>query len=209
MIDNTEKSAYYLIEGGKALELVKQHINDRKRVDLKNRELANELGADRFWTDHFAGNLIAVSFDGAHHPDFKKPKRNCACFPKKGSEWAKRFAANPGYTSECSLIVDAFKAVLTIGYGKDGEESGWTRIGNPFSECGFAYPHQTGPYLMWVPDVQAAISKIESDGFTVNEVAKRAPMQFDGCRRIKKAEWEIMVLQHKLAAEEKAEVATA
>lgn len=208
MNDNTEKSAYYLIEGGKALELVKQHINDRKRVDLKNRELASEVGADRFRTDHFNGNLIAVSFNGAHHPDFKKPKRNGSCFPKKGSEWAKRFAANTGYTSACSLIVDAFGVLLSIRYGKDGSE-GWTRVGNPFFECGFAYPHQSGPYLMWVPDVQAAISQKEADGFTVDAQAKHAPMQFDGCRRIKKAEWEIMVLQHKLAAEEKAEVATA
>ncbi|MDQ7981915.1 hypothetical protein QYH69_32345 [Paraburkholderia sp. SARCC-3016] len=188
----------FMIEGGKALELVKHHIEERQRVIRERNALARELGAEDIYVSNMDGVLLGVRFKGDLHPDFKKPDRKGISFPKARTAWKDRFDAQKGYARPTSVIADAFDIPLSIEYAyKDG--SGWQSIGNPFNECGFLYPSPNGPYAMWLPDVPTAVAEAEARGQTINEPAKSFKPKFEGCRRIEQEEWDIVVAQHKLA----------
>lgn len=189
------KSAIYMIESGKALALVKHHIEETLRVADEARALAKAAGADRFRMS-FEGRVFGVDFKGDIPAGFTKPGR-FGSRPKKGTEWAKRFADQKGMKMDSVVIADAFEIPLSISYEIDG---GWgsTCIGNPFRECGFLYLSVDGPYAMWVPDVEAYVADFESRGKTVTGAAKSYRAKFDGCRRIEHEEWDILVAQHQL-----------
>ena len=195
----TTDSLIFMIEGGKALELVKKHIADRNRVSASNQEIAKELGADEFFTDRMTGRIVAAVFSGERHPDFKVKGKNGASFPKKKTEWGKRFSEAQSYIDPCAIIRNEFGIPLSLWYTTSSGGRGISRIGSPLNECGFLYLSKNGPYAMWIPDVQAEIADIESDGkATVDESARSFVPEFEGCRRIEKEEWEILVAQHKL-----------
>ncbi|GGY03624.1 hypothetical protein [Paludibacterium paludis] len=190
-------SLYFLIEGGKALDLVKEHIAEKKAVRTAVREMAAELGIEQGVTCRLGGNLLGAIFHGTCHPDFTKPNRKGHSFPKKNTEWEKRFAAAPRHNPVTEVIADAMNIPCTLEY-TSGTSHGWRHIGYPLSECGFLYLSENGPYAMWIPDVQAEVSAMEADGYAVAEPAKSFVPAFDGCRRIEKEEWEFLVAQHKL-----------
>ncbi|KGV86540.1 hypothetical protein X879_1953 [Burkholderia pseudomallei MSHR3951] len=191
------KRVLFMIEGGRALELVKNHVAEAKRVRARVRALALELGVEQIWTDRETGVLRSVRFPGKVHPDFTKPTKN-GSHPKKGTEWAKRFDEQKGYECPSYVIADALGIPLEIRYGNTGGH-GFRCIGLPFSACGFAYLGEAGPYVMWVPDVPAEVAASEKGGYTVAEPAKSFKLEFDGCRRIEDEEWDILVAQHNLA----------
>lgn len=196
------KSVLFMVEGGPALDLVKKHIMDVRLVRAHNRLLAEELGVTNIFCDRRTGVLSGVEFGWGTpvHPDFKKPSRKGACYPKKGTAWEAKFKAQVGYTPLTTLIEGAFKVPLSLNYATpDGKGCGGRCIGSILNECGFLYPSGDGPYAMWVPDVVAEVAAIEAEGYVVEEPAKSFKMEFEGCRRIEGAEWEILVLQHKLA----------
>ena len=192
----TEK-LIFMIEGGKALDLVKHHIAERQRVSAANRALIGDLQIDEYWVSRHDGTLSAVSFKGDTHPQFTKPTKH-GSRPKKGSEWARRFAEQNGYSNPSDVIAEAFSIPLSISYGV-GTGDGWRRIGFPFSECGFLYLSSDGPYAMWIPDVAAEVRADHDRGHTVAEPARSFTPHFDGCRHIEQEEWDILVAQHKLA----------
>lgn len=66
---------FFMIEGGKALELVKRHIADRMSAIERAKAIAVELGAEDVSTSKADGKVVAVRFKGAPHPDFKKPDK--------------------------------------------------------------------------------------------------------------------------------------
>lgn len=200
---NTE-NLIFMIEGGKALELVKQHIADRKQVREANLAMCEELGVENIVTDRFTGNLKAVVFPGDRHPDFKVPDRNGACYPKKNTEWAKRLADAPRYRMPTEIIHDELGVPCSLSYtGKDGGR-GWSCIGSMMQECGFLYLSENGPYAMWIPNVPAEVALMEEDGKNmVDEPARSFVPEFEGCRRIEKEEWELLVAQHKLQQKRK------
>ncbi|MCD5326797.1 hypothetical protein ACFFU8_17970 [Chromobacterium piscinae] len=196
---------YFLIEGGKALELVKGHIEERIRVKKGVSALAKELGVDFIWTDKYTGNLLCVRFTGERHPDFTVPQRDGSSRPKKGTEWARKFAECPKYISASDLIEEEMGIPTSLHYSsKSGEWNGSRHIGHPFSPCKFLFPHQDGPYVMVIPDVAAAVAEVRADGRIVDEPAASFVAEFDGCRRIEEEEWDVILAQHKLAEKKKA-----
>ncbi|MFT0533970.1 hypothetical protein ACMHYJ_14245 [Castellaniella hirudinis] len=186
----------YMIESGKALDLVRHHIAEVKRVRQQNHDLAEELGADRYRVRIGDGVITTVEFKERIHPEFTKPGKY-GSRPKKGTEWAKRFAAQEGHASESSVISEAFNVPLRISY--QGEDChGSSCIGSPLQECGFLFLSVDGPYALWIPDVRAEVEQRERQGYTVSEPAKSFDMQLEGCRRIEREEWQILVAQHEL-----------
>ncbi|QBJ80551.1 hypothetical protein [Aquitalea sp. USM4] len=193
------KSLIFLIEGGKALELIKAHIAQKKVVVAARKAMADELGISEGVTDVIDGRLLAVAFSGQRHPDFKAPDRKGMSYPKKRSEWEKRFAEAPACKDPVTVIGEELGVPTSISYTNAGGFGGWSSIGNPLRECGFLYLSENGPYAMWIPDIPSAVSSHEADGYQVKEPAKSFIPEFEGCRRIENEEWDIMVARHKLA----------
>lgn len=191
------KNAVFLIEGGKPLEMVKEHIADLLRIRKVNSALADELGITQGYVCNHSGVLLGARFKGQPHPDFKKPKRNGVSFPKKGTEWARRLAEQKGHHELPSWIAEELGIPLTISF-QVGDGDGWQHIGSLLYECGFLFLSAEGPYAMWTPDVPVEVAKIESEGKTVSEPAKSFRLEFEGCRRIEIEEWNIMVQQKRL-----------
>jgi hypothetical protein len=190
--------AMFMIEGGKPLEMIKQHIAERNRVWGAVRALAKELEADQVYTDRTNGILSGVVFRDDIHPDFAKPKkRGEASYPKKGTAWAKRLKEQQGYRDPAEWISKEFGIPLVVEY--DANDGGWgsTCIGSPLTECGFLYLGEEGPFAMWAPDVPAIVEKYRSYG-TVREPAASFRFNIPGCLRIEEEEWRILVLQHEL-----------
>jgi len=198
------KNVLFMIESGIALDLIKTHIAERIRVDAEVRAMAKDLGVNTVHRDRVTGAMSGACFEGAIHADFTKPARGQrASFPRKGSEWAARLAECKGYPNQSSVISDSLGVPLCIDYQCDGG-SGHSSIGNMLSECGFLYLSEDGPYAMWVPDVPRYVAEREALGHTVAEPAKSFKLEFDGCRRIDDDEWEVLVLQRKLAEKQAA-----
>jgi|GEM_PF-2958961 len=203
-------SLYYIIEGGLALELVQAHIRDVIATDGARaaliKEISDEAKVEGAFRHIDKGTLLGVQFErGHHHPDFTKPKgRNKTCHPKQGTHWAERFKNQPCIETQPSKLVDAYKIPLTMSFVKieDGKESeeGFRHIGwPPLHEVGFLYLGKDGPYAMWAPDIRAYVKEQEDKGFKVTgPCATYDPDSLEGCRRVKKEEWELMVAQHKL-----------
>ena len=196
------KDALLLIESGLALKLVRESIAEYSRVAREVAALSKELGVQRGTTDITKGVLLGVVFQGEVHADFRKPDRRGVSYPRKGSNWHRRFEEQKGYASQASVIAAAFGVPLTINYkdvSRSGDSFEGSRcIGSPLNECGFLWISKDGPFAMWVPDVEAIVAAEVAQGRTVEEPAASFKLSIDGCRRIRQEEWEIMVLQDKL-----------
>lgn len=198
------KSKLFMIEGGPALELVKAHIEEVLRVDREVIALAKELGVERVYRSHDDGTLLQVIFPGKTVPEgWTKPDKKGLSHPKKGTEWAKRFAAQKGHASVSQLIANTFEVPTWVEYtGIPGtaNEGNWgsTCIGRPLNECGFGYMSKEGPYCLWVPDVAAEVTAIEARGYLAKAPAKGFKLEVPGLREIEDEEWDVLVAQHKL-----------
>lgn len=192
------ESVIFIIESGKALEMVKEHIADRQRVQAEVCAILEELGVDQYSASRTNGVLFSVVFKGTVHPEFcKATGSHGLSSPRKGSTWDKRFKAMQGHREVSYWIAEEFNIPCQIKYkSKDGHGS--RCIGNMLNECGFLYLGPEGPYAMWVPDVLGEVAKSVGKGHEVEEPAKSFVLEFAGCRRIEKEEWEILVLQNKL-----------
>lgn len=199
MIDHEIDSAFFLIESGKALELVKHHLAEVQRVRRAAAALAKELAVERYVFDRFTGVMIGyMPTEPKPHPDFKKPDRKGACYPKRGSDWARKLQAQKGYEPVSALISNAFGIPLSLAYAVEGGK-GWSRIGHMLTECGFLYLSGDGPYAMWVPDVEAEIKARQDKGCTITDPSPGYRLEIPGARRIEREEWDILVAQHTLA----------
>ncbi|WP_432263389.1 hypothetical protein [Cupriavidus sp. TMH.W2] len=199
------ESAIFMIEGGRALDLVKAHISEVYRVDAVVRALAQSVGGDRIYTSREDGRLLSVVFRGERHPDFTLGNKY-GSKPKKGTESAVRFAAQVGYRSPEEAIQTELGVLWRINYGADGSQ-GFRMLGVPFSSCGFLWLGDDGPFAMWIPDVQSEVRSAEAGGYVVGGPAKSFCMEIDGCRRIDREEWELLVAQKKLADKQAARAA--
>ena len=198
------ESAIFMIEGGKALEMVKEHIADRQRVQEEVSAMLEELGVSEYSASRTNGVLFRVVFSGVVHQEFcKATGSHGLSSPRKGSSWGKRFMAVKGYKEVAPWIAETFGVPCQISY-KYENGHGSRHIGNIFNEFGFLYLGADGPYAMWTPDVPAEVAQCEAIGYTVEEPAKSFVLDFDGCRRIEKEEWEILALQHKLDKQRRA-----
>jgi hypothetical protein len=194
------ESLIFAVEGGRALEMVKEHIADRLRVKAETDAMLKELGVDEFSAKKSDGKLISVVFNGPVHAEFCKPNgRHALSCPRKGSSWDKRLKYQKGYRVLSFWIAEEFQIPMQINYKGKETLTGSRCIGNMFNECGFLYLGEDGPYAMWIPDVPTEVAKTIAEGYEVEEPANSFVPVFDGCRRIEKEEWEILVLQNKLA----------
>lgn len=197
--------AFFMIESGQALTLVKAHIAERQRVRDELADLAKSLGVTQATTHRGTGVLLGVVFDGQAHPDFKKPDKKGVSYPRRHSAMQKVFDAQIGYANPSDLISEAFDVPLSVNYSNK-RGSGWRCIGHPLTACGFLFMGREGPYAMWVPDVPAEVAAEEkAKGIKVEEPAKSFKLEFEGCKRIEQKDWEILVLQHELAETASAE----
>jgi hypothetical protein len=188
-----------MIESGKALEMVKHYIAEKKRVRAANVVIAQELGVEDIFVDRVNGTISAVRFPGKRHPDFTKETRRGA-WPKKGTDWHHRFADQVGYENQSAIISETFAVPLSISYKREtGESHGWRCIGGMLNECGFLWLGEDGPYAMWIPDVEAEVASDIAKGYSVAEPARSFTPAFAGCRRIENEEWDILVAELKLA----------
>lgn len=188
----------FMIEGGKALELVRQHISEVRRVRSANKATADELGVTEASTDRCSGVLTSIVFPGTVPEGWTKPDQFGRSRPKKGTPWHKRFQDQQGHADQSHVISEALGIPLTIEYST-GNGAGFRHIGSMLCECGFLWFGKDGPYAMWIPDVELEVAASEAQGEVVAEPAKSFRAQFDGCRRIEVEEWDILVAQHKLA----------
>lgn len=192
--------AIFMIEGGHALQLVQAHIEARMLCEQEVRAICKELGVQHIRRDRRNGKVTSVQFPGAVPSGWCKPGRYDSSRPRRGSDWSKRFAAQVGFPDPAEVISQALQIPLSIGYTQQHGE-GWMRIGSMLTECGFLYLSAEGPYAMWCPDVPAYVAALEAEGDKqIKEPAKSFRLQFDGCRRIHREEWDLLVLQQQLAA---------
>lgn len=190
----------FRIDGGKALDLVKNHLAERERVNSANLAICKELGVTNAYLDSLTGVVIGVVFSSGVVPDgWKSPDTRGVSFPKRNSEWDKRLKTQKGYKEQSVEIAEAFNIPTSLGYSTPGGEgSGWRCFGVPLQECGYLWISHDGPYAMWIPDVAAEVKKSENQGFVVQEPAKSFKPEIDGCRIILEEEWELLAAQHNL-----------
>lgn len=202
------KVKLFLIESGKALELVRTHIAEVIRVNKEVAELVKPLSVRNVWRLKNSGTVSNVCFDGPVHKDFCKPDRKGLSHPKKGTEWAAKFAAQTGHESGSEMIANAFDIPLCINkLDEAGEQCGWRRIGYPLRECGFLYISAQGPYAMWVPDVPGEVAASQERGDIVAEPALSFKLEFPGCRPMLHEEWKVLGAQKELDEAKKKAVA--
>lgn len=191
-------TAYFLIESGHALKLFRKHIRMRIATEKRVAAMCREIpGADRVISDLTNGRPKGLTFvRGTVYGDWTKADKKGYCYPKKGTDWAKRFAAENGYQPAEDMISVAFDIPLNMSYSKAGEFTGSCMLGYPLRACGFLWLSKNGPFAMYAPDVPAAVAHRQSQGETVNEPAASFEFKIDGARRILKEEWEMIVAQH-------------
>ena len=195
-----QESLYFLIEGGKALDLVRRHIKEMNDAHARAQKLAKEIGVKQFSADKLTGRLTGVVFerDQEPHPDFLKADRNGVCFPRKKSDWFNRIQAVKGHPITSELISEALGVPLTLRW-----KNGFLHLGYPFRQAGFLFLGKDGPYAMYIPDVAGAIKKA-GHGLP-DEPARSFKPEFEGCKRILRQEWELIVAQHDAAQARRAE----
>ena len=189
----------FLIESGRALQLVQHHIAEVLRVNAANRAISEELGITAGTTDPFTGVLLGVVFPGVVPQGWTKPSRNRLSYPKKGSVWAQRMRDQKGYDNPSVAIEEAFAIPTNLEYTNAGGGSGCRAIGHMFKPCGFLYLSKDGPYALYIPDVQAAVREATLRGQDALEPAKSYVPAIEGCRQIDEEEWDLLVAQHNLA----------
>ncbi|HBF32696.1 hypothetical protein [Rhizobium sp.] len=193
------ESLYFAVTGGAALDLCKAHIAACKKSHQRNCAIATELGASKWQEAFIDGAICAVVFDGKGHPDFKTPNKHGGCAPKKNTEWHRKFLENRGYDKSGAGIAKTLGIPTYIDYTMEGGE-GWQAIGGAFSTgVGFLWLSDDGPFALYTPDIAAIVAEHESRGHVVGDPAKSFKPVFDGAQPIEKEEWEILVLQQKLA----------
>lgn len=196
------KTMYFLIESGKVLEMVRDHIQSRIETYARNKALLDDLGLNRYWHDIMDGTVAYVDFGNNQiHKDFKKPDRKGRSYPKKNTEWDKRFKEQVGYDRTGFGVAKALGIPDTIQYEKDGLQGSSVIASGFLSGVGFLYLSPEGPYVLYTPDVQAKVREYEDKGYKVDDACKNLKAEFEGCRLITEAEWKFIVAKHELEKE--------
>jgi hypothetical protein len=197
------KSVIYLIEGGKALELIKRHIEEVRRVRHNVLLIAEELGITEGQTNPFTGVMTSVVFNRGEVPEgWTKPDRKHGVSrPKIGSPTAARFAAQVGYPDPAKVISTELGIPIDVNYSSaDGGQGSKFIGGSPFRPCGWLYCSGDGPFALFAPDVVGEVKALTDKGYTVKGDAASFTGAVEGCRRIEHEEWDIVVAQHALQA---------
>lgn len=199
----TFEQLHFLIEGpGKAMDLVKEFLAERSEAIERCHTLVKEIGGDKaqYTRDNETGKVTGIVFAGEPPSDWKKPNKNGVSFPKKGSPWISRLRDQQGHRTSSEMIKDAFAIPTMMECTKADGSRAWREIGHWFTPCQFAAKLGEPPlYLMVIPNHAFYIAQAEAEGWTVPDDVKAFKPEFEGCRQITRADWEIMVMQRQPA----------
>jgi hypothetical protein len=214
MLNNEEKVALFLIEGGPMMDLVKKHLAERDRVHKVKLQILEYLALDpkevEIWARRYDGMVTALRLpsreipEGFNASNWTKPDNAGRRTPKKGTvEYEIFYAKECRYTPQTELIAKALKVPCSVGYKSKGGE-GWTRIGRMLNECGFLWMHKKdGPFAMWIPDVPACVEEMKTrhkglKDFKILGGADTWSMDMTGIKPILQEEWDLLVAQKNL-----------
>lgn len=195
------KNLHFLIEApGPAMTLITNWLAERDAVLARNKVLADDLGVTKYHFDRDTGVLTGALFETAPVPtDWRKPGKHGISWPKKNSDWAKRIAAQVGHRKASDLIRETLAIPTYMQCEKaDGSRRG-IDMGHWFEPCQFATVGMTAPYLLVIPNVAFYVAEAEAEGWVVPAAVKAFEPVFEGCRRIARDDWDLMVLQRKAA----------
>ena len=209
---------YFLIEGpGRAMELVTQYVAERSKAVQAINDFAKKFGASSYSTETDTLNLVGLAFDGPVPQGWKSiggtsRRGGKQLFgPRKGSAAHEEMLALPQVSIIPRMVAADLGIPTVIDYVLDnGEICGGSMLSLPGSECGFAYPSTSGPFLLWIPDVEKAAESCEKSlvkmvpSISVAEAIKKYRPAFDGCRQILREEWDVIVAQHALKVAQEA-----
>lgn len=203
---------YFLIEGtGRAKELVTQYIAERAAAVQAINTFAKKVGASAYQTERETLRLAGLTFDGPVPQGWKSiggtSRRGGAqsFSPRKGSAEHAEMQSLPTLSLTPEKVAQALGIPTMIDYvDAKGAYAGGVILSLSGDECGFAYPTASGPFLLWIPDVEKAVESCEktlpsiAPHLSVSPDIKNFRPEFEGCRKILREEWDVIVAQHAL-----------
>lgn len=196
---------YYLITDGPLLDAVKASIASVVATDNATYEFCERLGVKQV-RKGFRGTPISFLFDRRVPQGFTHRDKHGASHPKRNSEYYEAWQKIPPNQDDVKVIQEITGIPLSYNYS-DGEGcSGGSAIGDILFACGFLYPSTKGPYVLYVPDVQAQLAefKTERPNAVLEDNIEAWRMNVPGIEEITKARWDLIVAQHAVEQEEKA-----
>ena len=205
---------YFLIEGpGRAKELVTQYIAERTAAVQAINTFAKKVGASAYQTERETLRLAGLTFDGPVPQGWKSiggtSRRGGAqsFSPRKGSAEHAEMQSLPTLSLTPDNVAKSLGIPTMIDYvDGNGAYAGGVVLSLQGDECGFAYPATSGPFLLWIPDVEKAVESCEktfpkiAPHLSVSPGIKSYRPEFEGCRKILREEWDLIVAQHALQA---------
>lgn len=194
------KSLYFLITGpGEAMNIALEEVQRERETREKTFALLKGLGVKHYRAFH-DGQIACVQFEGEvpqHFTRFSKRVGDRHWWrPMKKSPWFEKFYSARREKSVASIIHERLGYDHCVSYEKGGEK-GCTIVGHPFAGCGIAWFNPEGPFLLYIPDATYHARRRMAEGYTVENV--NMDPQYEGCKRITKDEWDLLVLQNKIA----------
>lgn len=198
----TFEQLYLLIEGpGKAMDLIKEYVEERTEAIERCHTLVKEIGGDKaqYTRDNETGKVTGIVFDGPPPEDWKKPdRRRGVSYPKKNSPWVARLREQQGHRTANEMIKAAFAIPTIMECTKPDGSRSWRELGHWFTPCSFAYSSGEPPlFLLVIPNHAFYIAQAEAEGWKVPDDVKTFKPEFEGCRQITRADWDILVMQRK------------
>lgn len=197
------KSLYFLVEGpGPVMDAAKAAVAQHIHNIGKRNEILNELGVTHF--KGYREEISSVFFPNEVPAGFVKAGKRAAdrgyWRPKAGTPMHARFEELRRLPKGPDLH-ELLGYDYGVAYAKESEDrTGWRALGHPLDPAGFAWPHQDGPYMLYIPDAVTPAQEYIDKGYTITNGVNMNP-QYEGCRRITKNEWDLIVLTHKVNQE--------
>lgn len=188
-------SKYFMVEGGKTLEVARRWIGERLATHQRNVEFAAKYGANEWRTCIFDGTVHSIRLSEPNS-DFRKADRFGFTMPKKTSPIWKEWQAQTGYDRMGRALAQELGIPHVIEHRSE-DSNGWSSVSGGFSAgTGFLWLDRDSPICLYVPDVGKLVKEYRDRGYTVDTTW---PEEFDGARPILKEEWELVVAQFNLA----------
>ncbi|MFL9611050.1 hypothetical protein ACKF11_13265 [Methylobacillus sp. Pita2] len=137
------------------------------------------------------GHVSFLRFNSAAVPaGFTKPDSEGYARPKKGSQWVEKLALLEPLPNMDFLVGEAFKIPAIIDYKRPGDTShASAAVDFGFASCGLSYPHPSGPFAIWFPDVEAVAQSYREKDYEVVGPCADFKAEFEGCTRTTQEEW--------------------
>ena len=193
---------YWLVEGeGQVKEFAVAYAKERAFVVGQAEAFCIKHGASSFSSAPDTKEVVGVTFPGPVPEGWKSiggtAKRGAQLFaPKHGTDARREMDALPRMTLTMRDVATALGIPTLVEFdAEDGQYGGSATISLPGHECGFAYPSLEGPFLLWTADYEEAFKMAEQFASDHGLKFSRpdAPDGFEGCRKILKEEWDLVL----------------